>query len=71
MKMKRERPANISIPGDALVNLPVGKFIACQYSLIDGLSTPTLIWSYQDEAGVLKNGCFDFTGKYLGELENE
>ena len=71
MKMKRERNANIAIPGDALINLPIGKFIGCQYSLIGGLSTPTLIWSYFDEAGLQKIGCFDFTGKYLGELENE
>jgi hypothetical protein len=71
MKMKRESKANISIPGDALINLPIGKFIGCQYSLIGGLSTPTLIWSYFDEAGLQKIGCFDFTGKYLGELENE
>ena len=61
--MKRESKANISIPGDALINLPIGKFIACQYSLIGGLSTPTLIWSYFDEAGLQKIGCFDFTRK--------
>jgi hypothetical protein len=71
MKMKRELPANISIPGDALINLPFGKFVACQYSLIDGLSTPTLVWLFKDEDGKLKTGCFNFTGKYLGELEND
>jgi hypothetical protein len=71
MKMKRERNANISIPGDALINLPIGKFIACQYSLVGGLSTPTLIWSYKDKNGNLKTGCFNFSGKHLGELENE
>ena len=71
MKMKRERNANISIPGDALINLPIGKFIACQYSLVGGLSTPTLIWSYKDKNGYLKTGCFNFSGKHLGELENE
>tara|TARA_R110000824_G_scaffold46289_5_gene133150 strand:- start:731 stop:940 length:210 start_codon:yes stop_codon:yes gene_type:complete len=69
--MKRERNANISIPGDALINLPVGKFIACQYSLIGGLSTPTLVWSYKDISGNFKVGFFNFSGKYLGELENE
>jgi len=69
--MKKERPANISIPGDALIKLPVRKIVACQYSLINGLSTPTLIWTYADENRCLRTGCFDFRGKYLGELENE
>ena len=69
--MKRERNANIAIPGDALINLPIGKFIACQYSLIDGLSTPTLIWSYKDVKGNFKIGCFNFSGRLIGELEND
>jgi len=71
MKIKREKPANISIPGDALLKLPIGKFVACQYSLVDGRSTPTIIWTYADERKCLRSACFDFYGDYLGELENE
>ena len=71
MKVKKEKPVSISIPGEALIKLPVGKFVACQYSLIDGRSTPTLIWTYADEKKCLRTGCFDFNGVYLGELDNE
>ena len=71
MKVRKEKPASISIPGEALLKLPVGRFVACQYSLVDGRSTPTLIWTYADEKKCLRTGCFDFNGDYLGELENE
>ena len=71
MKVKKERPASIGIPPDALLKLPVGKFVGCQYSLIDGRSTPTIIWTYSDKTRCLHTGCFDFYGDYLGELEND
>ena len=71
MKIKRTRRANVSIPCDALIKLPIGKFIGCQYSLVDSKSTATIIWTYTDDARCLRTGCFDFNGSFLGDLDNE
>ena len=60
----------MSIPCDALINLPPGKFVGCQYSLIDSKSTATIIWTYSDSKKCMRTGCFDFNGNFLGELDN-
>jgi len=71
MKIKKKQQMNVSIPVDALLNLPAGKFVGFQYTPIKGRSTPTILWTFSDTYRCLRTGCFDFNGNYLGELENE
>ena len=71
MTIKRYTQTNVSIPTDALLKLPTGKFVGFQYSQISGVTTPTIIWTFADENKCIRTGCFDFSGKYLGVLENE